>query len=593
VTGSIRKSAVFLAALLPVSAAAGSTQAPARVGPRSIGAGLTLTNVRAHGRTLVATGSNGRIIVSRDDGRTWARVSSSVGSNLRGVAYGGGRWLAVGDLGAAATSTDGVHWTAVDLGSVGAFRAVTYARGAWVAGANEGTVLVSTDEMRTWRRAQIGTTVPFWGAASSSGLTILTGDDGGILTSRDRLSWTLRQAPVPFEPIRDSRAFMWQVAHGPPGLVAVGARGAVAFSHDGQSWSAPRTPLTQTLRGVAYGRGRFVTVGEDGQIGASRDGRRWTLVRRVPTNEILRGVTFTGDAFVAVGDYGTVLRSRGGIKWKIILDGARRGLSAVTYGRSRFVAAGAGGRVLRSQNGIGWKAATVPTRRHLYGVGGGPSGFVAVGAKGVLLSSVDGRRWTSRKSGTRQSLRTVSFLNGRWYAAGDEGVFLSSGDGRTWKRDSSVAPFSVRQLAAGSGVQVAAGAGIIARRPPGGDWTLDPAGDYRFKTGVGFGGGWFVVVGHAGGIVRSRDGSDWTPSLISAASNLDAVAYSDGLWLLSGGTTFLAISNDDAATWRLVPVPTHSSIRSIVFGGERWVAVGDQGVILSSPDAIHWSASAG
>jgi len=94
--------------LLAASASA-SPRGSAPVGPRSFGAGLTLTNVHAHGRTAVATGADGRLIVSRDDGRTWSRVASPVGSNLRGVAYGAGRSLAVGDLGAAATSTDGMH----------------------------------------------------------------------------------------------------------------------------------------------------------------------------------------------------------------------------------------------------------------------------------------------------------------------------------------------------------------------------------------------------------------------------------------------------------------------------------------------------
>jgi len=146
-----RKCVVVVTCALCLAGAAGGSGGPAaRVGSKSIGASLTLTNVRANGTTVVATGSDGRIIVSQDDGRTWDAVVSGVGSNLRGVAYGDGRWLAVGDLGAASTSTDALHWQPVDLGSAGAFRAVTYTSGYWVAGANEGTVLVSRDGTETW-----------------------------------------------------------------------------------------------------------------------------------------------------------------------------------------------------------------------------------------------------------------------------------------------------------------------------------------------------------------------------------------------------------------------------------------------------------
>lgn len=583
----LRNCAAIAALVLLLGSAHAGGQAPTPVGPRSFGSELTLTNVRAHGKTLVATGSDGRIIVSRNDGRSWAAVSSPVGPNLRGVAYGGGRWVAVGDLGAAATSTDALHWFAVDLGSKGAFRAITYSGGTWIAGANEGTVLVSVDGAQTWTPASTGSQLPFWGATSYRGLALLTGDNGEIISSRDGTTWTLVQAPVPFEPIRDSRAFLWQVVHGPPGFVAVGARGATAFSRKGARWSAPRSPLTQTLRGVAYGRGRYVTVGEHGQIGTSRDGRRWTLVKKVPTDEILRGVTFTGDAFVAVGDFGTVLRSLDGLHWKIVLDGSKQGLASVTYGQSRFVAVGAGGRILSSPSGEIWTPVASPTRRHLYGVGSGPGGFVAVGARGVVLRSANGSRWLRGRSGTRQSLRTVTVLGGRWYAAGDEGVVLSSADGVRWGREATLAPFSIRELAEGNGVQVAAGAGIIATRPGTGPWILNPAGDYRFKTGVAFGGGTFVVVGHAGGIVSSSDGIQWTPAPVDTVGNLEAVAYGAGLWV-TGGLAFLATS-PNAATWTQRSIPTRSTIRGLTYAAGRWVAVGDHGVILTSTDGVTWS----
>lgn len=589
-TGLIRKSVVFVAALALAGSAAGSMRAPASVGPRSPAAGLTLTNVRANGKTLVATGADGRLIVSENDGRTWNAVSSPVGANLRGVAYADGAWLAVGDLGAAAKSFDnGAHWTAVDLGSTGAFRAVAYSTsGFWVAGANEGTVLVSREGLAGWTPASLTTDVPFWGATGWRGMAILTGDNGEILTSPEGLNWTLRHAPVPFEPIRDSRAFLWQVVPGPQGLVAVGARGAVAFSPDGERWSAPKTPLTRTLRGVAHGRGRYVAVGEDGQIGTSRNGRKWKLVERVPTDEILRGVTFTGDAFVAVGDFGTALRSVNGLRWKIVLDGARRGLNSVAYRNGFFVAVGAGGRILRSPYGRPWRSYPSGTRRHLYGVGGGGGGFVAVGAGGTVLTSEDGRRWTARKSGTRQSLRTVSFVDGRWYAAGDGGVVLSSVNRRSWQRDSTLAPFSVRQLVSDGALQLAVGAGIVAARPPGGTWSLNPAGDYSFKTGVSYAQGQFVVSGHAGAILTSSDAANWTHVATGSVRNLEAVGFADGIWV-TAGFGFLATS-PDARTWTQRDVPASASIRSLAYGAGRWVAVGDQGVILTSADGINWTA---
>lgn len=257
-------------------------------------------------------------------------------------------------------------------------------------------------------------------------------------------------------------------------------------------------------------------------------------MKQVPTDEILRGVTFTRDAFIAVGDFGTALRSRDGVHWKVVLDGSKRGLASVTYEQgSLWPSAPEEGSSARRTGNAGRPSSPRPGGT-CTACRAGPGGIVAVGAKGVLLISPNGRRWLRWSRATHQNLRTVTVLGGRWYAAGDGGVVLSSADGIKWRPEAKLAPFSVRQLAEGNGLQVAAGAGIIATRPGAGPWALNPAGDYRFKTGVAFGHGLFVVVGHAGGIVSSTDGDQWTPAPIDTVENLDAIAHGPGLWVTSG-----------------------------------------------------------
>jgi hypothetical protein len=570
-------------------AASARAQTPgvaARVSPGSSGSGLTLTNVQAKGRTVVATGSDGRLIVSYDDGRTWVAVRSPVEVNLRGVAYGGGRWVAVGDKGAAATSTDAVHWSAVELGSTAGFRAITYADGRWIAGGSLGTVLVSTDGARTWVPVPIDTQVPFWGATSRGSLSLLTGDQGEILSSSNGAAWRLTRAPVRIVPGTGKPAFLWQVGHGRPGFVAVGGAGVLAFSRDGDRWSAPAAALNQTLRGVAFGRGRYVAVGEDGQIGFSRDGRHWIIEAGMPTDEDLRGVAFTGDAFIAVGDFGIVLRSSDAVHWARVLDGSGHSLAAVVHGHRQFIAVGQGGRILRSRDGQCWRSAVSGTHRHLYGVAGGHEGFVAAGAKGVVLYSSDGRRWLRRRVPTDENLRTVAFLHGRWYVAGDQGVILTSRDTRAWSLRTSLAPYSMRAFAENDGKKVVVGAGIIAVRRARGSWAQSPAGEYHFQTGVARGGPLFAAVGHAGEILTSTGDAQWTPASIDTVKNLDTVAYGDGMWITAA--MGLVATSPDARTWTLRPVPTRESIRSITYGSGRWIAVGDHGVILISHDGASW-----
>src|SRR5882672_8158068 len=93
---------------------------------------------------------------------SWLPRVSSIGSGtaLWGVAYGGGQWVAVGELGTILTSPDGVTWTKRNSGFPDRWLVdVGYANGLWVA---------------------VGGTAPI---SESNGL---------ILTSSDGITWTPR-----------------------------------------------------------------------------------------------------------------------------------------------------------------------------------------------------------------------------------------------------------------------------------------------------------------------------------------------------------------------------------------------------------------
>jgi hypothetical protein len=63
----------------------------------------------------VAVGQYGVLVSSLNDGATWTQRSTPIGTNLRSVRYGNGKWLVVGDNGVVLTSTDAINWTQVML----------------------------------------------------------------------------------------------------------------------------------------------------------------------------------------------------------------------------------------------------------------------------------------------------------------------------------------------------------------------------------------------------------------------------------------------------------------------------------------------
>jgi photosystem II stability/assembly factor-like uncharacterized protein len=185
------------------------------------------------GNTFVAVGGSGKI-ASSTNGTTWTAVETSPfgTTQINSVAYGGGKWLAAGNEGKMATSTDGTTWAAVTTSPFGTtqINSVAYGGGKWLAAGNEGKMATSTD----------GTT---WTAVTNSafGATQINGVAYG-----------------------DTNPIRW---------VAVGNNGKIATSTDGgASWTAVADSKfgSSDIRGVIRGGGaRWVAVGASGKMAYS------------------------------------------------------------------------------------------------------------------------------------------------------------------------------------------------------------------------------------------------------------------------------------------------------------------------------------
>ena len=114
----------------------------------------------------VAVGAMGsKMAYSTDNGETWTAVANSTFSSdyyaITNIAYGNGRFVAVGDEGKMAYSDDGTTWTAVADSTIwnytadysnyiNTITAITYDNNRWVAGGREGKIAYSDDNGVTW-----------------------------------------------------------------------------------------------------------------------------------------------------------------------------------------------------------------------------------------------------------------------------------------------------------------------------------------------------------------------------------------------------------------------------------------------------------
>ena len=369
------------------------------------------------------------------------------------------------------------------------------------------------------------------------------------------------------------------VSHGLGRFVAVGDGGAMAVSFDGESWAGVRSGegidgngFVGAIRGVAASDGEFFAVGDGARMAFSGDGFSWTGHRLHDSsgygetnfhgNDIRaaafgRGAT-GGGRFVIAGDGGRSMFRWDGDQWR---EGTGIGsavtINTVAWGDTgiygRLVAGGAGGEVYHADEGIGrmtWHRAL-----------GSPMGGYAVNAS--------------------------AFGNGVFVIGGDGGRLARSEDGIVWQAvaggdlGSVFGESGVLDIAFGSGVFVAVGHdGIMAKSADGLDWSL--VSDSAFRpwdriSGVATdGAGWFVAVGNSYVDNSSRIVRWFQKSPESA-------------W--PGEPDFIQVRN-----WSAVPLVGMASeggtIRGVAWNGERYVAVGDNIVAVSS-NGVRWTEIVG
>lgn len=278
----------------------------------------------------VVPNSDTALIVSSADGVTWETAAVASAGWLHAVAYGGGRFVAMGshDVNAAGpptstpvlyTSLDGRSWEAVESPSL-QWRSVTYGADRFVALGIDLTTLLTV-----------------------------------IATSPDGLTWT-------DDLVTDILSA--EVTFGNGSFVLWGETGAVGVSANGSDWEVVPVDSVNRVTSVAYLNGAFAgsahydcCFGELPELVAyydvlSADGRSWTVRRRTEPAETFFDFAFGTNRFIAVGA-SALFSSADGVTWQRALEPGTH-INDIAYARSRFV--GVGRMVWTSSDGLQWTA---------------------------------------------------------------------------------------------------------------------------------------------------------------------------------------------------------------------------------------------
>jgi hypothetical protein len=296
-----------------------------------------ITGMATDGTAVVAVYNSGKIGYSPDSGVTWERVDENIADNFtsgirfNNVAWGQGYYLAVGDEGRAAWSTDGINWKAGVIGPMSPKNILCVAIGVmggrtvFTAGGTDGRLAhaVNTPE-GPWFKADLS---PFgehegygervlaltWGEVKGTGVFVAVGDDGRIGFLKDFTGkWYGARGAGTRETFRS-------VTYGNDRFIAAGDGGLLRYSFDPMDYTWH--PVKDTDFGVRQFRGaafdpvinHFILYSDDLVVGFSEFGDVWNAtnfeMRFSGSDEKISAITCTAKRIVMGGSAGTIIFS--------------------------------------------------------------------------------------------------------------------------------------------------------------------------------------------------------------------------------------------------------------------------------------------
>ncbi|HOD65556.1 MAG TPA: hypothetical protein PKM94_02610, partial [candidate division Zixibacteria bacterium] len=285
-----------------------------------------------------------------------------------------------------------------------------------------------------------------------------------------------------------------------------------------------------------------------------------------------------------------------GVHWTIRSTGTERPLFDMAKGDTLWVAVGGAGTVLTSTDGQLWTTQPTDLTIDLYGIASNGQRFVAVGGQGRIVTSTDGLTWTTAESTfTARFFFDVAWSGEAFVAVGQGGLVAASADGLTWEIYSSAVANTLLGVRWMGSRFLAVGEKIILRLDPPELDGLDSltAADVLarppyvlYDAAVSDSG--MLAVGQYGTILKAVNDTTWAVRVSGLNAYLYAIEWV-GDRFVAAGENGIILTSADAARWELIAT-LDDDIRGLYWDGAQTLAVGVAGTILRSVDGHEWTA---
>lgn len=304
----------------------------------------TVNSVEAYISALSGCGIS---TISNFDENNWASTDALGSSGeVKGIAYGDNRWVAVGKAGKTSTSTNGTTWsTPTTVGNTRDLNSVAYGNGLWIAvgrsASNAFCIYKSTDGA-TWTGVFNGPstgTYIFNDVTYANGVWVAVGlisAAGGVLlcTSSDGNTWTVKSTGV------TGGYELNEVAYGNNKWIATSTSQQFVVSTDnGSTWSAvAQTPLIGPANSIYYSNNIWITSVSNYIFRSLDNGATWTVANTVPPVNTFVSFSKISDTWLAVDIDGYVYASEDTNDWYLFYASAEA-LNDIAVGGNRIVLA--------------------------------------------------------------------------------------------------------------------------------------------------------------------------------------------------------------------------------------------------------------
>ncbi|WP_314589494.1 S-layer homology domain-containing protein [Paenibacillus terrigena] len=379
-----------------------------------------------------------------------------------------------------------------------------------------------------------------------------------MFTSTDGTNWSVNTS-------WDNNPIYGGSEVGPVGnrqYVLLGDQGRIYYTSNPtpqlKDWSVSDTKTSMMFDNIVYDdvSKNYIASGYEGMV-VSSDLKNWKLL-----TGSLRSIVDDGKGtYVEIannGSFGSIYQSTNAKDWNEVTPVRIPGLNAVNYGNGQFVAVSGMGndgkaKILSSNDGVVWGEAN-SLNESLTGVATGAGKYVMVSDYGTIYSTADvgaaDKSAWSKYTNVDYSFNTVTYLNNRFIALGT-------------KYDSN---YNIEKI-------------VVARSSDGETWgtPLEVAAPDSIMTGIAYSGSQYVMVGQnpstgKGIIYKSADLTTWNPISVNADS-LNDVAYGNGSFLAVGNAGEM-MSSPDGTTWNEEASNSASNLNGVAYDRVNFNIVG-------------------